>query len=274
MRVAAIPAKAGTYLDMENHQSPVIVVKIGGSTLGADDTSFADVASLRREGARVVVVHGGGPAITSWMAKLGVRAEFTRGLRVTDAPSLEIAVAVLAGLINKRLVAELRSAGADAVGISGADGGLLRGAITDPALGFVAGALDADVRVIEALTDAGCVPVVAPIAASADDPAQLLNANADSAAGTLAAALGAERLVFLTDVDGALNADGRVIRRVPLDTGESLLRSGVIKGGMIPKLEACLAAARAGTRAGIINGTRPGALPAWLDGSLIGTAVG
>lgn len=258
---------------MEDNAS-IIVVKIGGSALGADDTSFADIASLRREGARVVVAHGGGPAITSWMAKLGVRAEFTRGLRVTDAPSLDIAVAVLAGLINKRLVAELRSAGVDAVGISGADGGLLRGAITDPALGFVAGALEADVRVIEALADAGCVPVVAPVAASADDPAQLLNANADSAAGTLAAALGAERLVFLTDVDGALNADGRVIRRVPLDTGESLLRSGVIKGGMIPKLEACLAAARAGTRAGIINGTRPGALPAWLDGSLIGTAVG
>lgn len=253
---------------------PVIVVKIGGSTLGADDTSFADIAALRREGARVVVVHGGGPAITSWMAKLGVRAEFERGLRVTDAPSLDIAVAVLAGLINKRLVTELRSAGVAAVGLSGADGGLLRGTITDPALGFVAGALEADVRVIEALADAGCVPVVAPVAVSADDPAQLLNANADSAAGTLAAALGAERLVFLTDVDGVLNADGRVIRRVPLDAGESLLRSGVVKGGMIPKLEACLAAARAGARAGIINGTRPGALPAWLDGALAGTAVG
>ena len=254
-------------------ESPVIVVKIGGSTLGAEDTSFADIAALQRDGARPVVVHGGGPAITSWMAKLGVRAQFTRGLRVTDAPSLEIVVAVI-GLINKRLVAELRSAGVDAVGISGVDGGLLRGTITDPELGFVAGAVEADVRVIEALAGAGCVPVVAPVAVSAQEPRQLLNVNADSAAGTLAAALAAQRLIFLTDVDGVLNADGRVIRRVPVDTGESLLRSGVVKGGMIPKLEACLAAARAGSRAAVINGTRPGALPAWLSGSLTGTAVG
>ena len=255
-------------------KGPIVVVKIGGSALGADDTTFADVAALQREGARPVVAHGGGPAITTWMAKLGLRAQFVRGLRVTDAPSLDIAVAALAGLINKRLVADLRSAGVNAVGVSGADGGLLRGTITDPELGFVAGALEADVGLIEALAGAGCVPVVAPIALSADEPGQLLNVNADAAAGALSAALGAERLVFLTDVDGILNADGRLIRRVPLETGESLLRSGVVKGGMIPKLEACLAAARAGARAGIVNGTRPGALPAWLDGSGAGTAVG
>ena len=255
-------------------KSPIVVVKIGGSALGADDTTFADVAALQREGARPVVAHGGGPAITAWMAKLGLRAQFVRGLRVTDAPSLDVAVAALAGLINKRLVADLRSAGVNAVGVSGADGGLLRGTITDPELGFVAGALEADVSLIEALAGAGCVPVVAPIALSADEPGQLLNVNADAAAGALSAALGAERLVFLTDVDGILNADGRLIRRVPLETGESLLRSGVVKGGMIPKLEACLAAARAGARAGIVNGTRPGALPAWMDGSGSGTAVG
>ena len=253
--------------------SPIILIKIGGSTLGSDDTSFGDVAVLQQQGARPVIVHGGGPAITSWMAKLGLHAEFVRGLRVTDAPSLEVATAVLAGLINKSLVSELRGAGVNAVGVSGADGGLLRGRIADPDLGFVAGELEADASLIDRLTDAGYVPVVAPIAASVDDSSQLLNVNADSAAGALAVALGAQRLVFLTDVDGILNADGRLIRRVPLATGEELLHSGVVKGWMLPKLEACILAARSGVQAGIINGTQAGALPSWLAGSLSGTAV-
>lgn len=253
--------------------SPIILIKIGGSTLSSEDTSFADVAALQQQGARVVIVHGGGPAITSWMGKMGIRAEFVRGLRVTDGPSLEVATAVLAGLINKQLVSEMRSLGVNAVGVSGADGGLLCGRITDPDLGFVAGELEADASLIERLTDAGYVPVVSPIAASADDAGQLLNVNADSAAGALAVALGAQRLVFLTDVDGILNADGRLIKRVPLDTGEELLHSGIVKGGMLPKLEACILAARAGVKAGIINGTSAGALPSWLEGSLSGTAV-
>ena len=253
--------------------SPIILIKIGGSTLSSEDTSFADVAGLQRQGARVVIVHGGGPAITSWMAKMGIHAEFVRGLRVTDGPSLEVATAVLAGLINKQLVSEMRSLGVNAVGVSGADGGLLCGRITDPDLGFVAGELEADASLIERLTDAGYVPVVSPIASSADGAGQLLNVNADSAAGALAVALGAQRLVFLTDVDGILNADGRLIKRVPLDTGEELLHSGVVKGGMLPKLEACILAARAGVKAGIINGTSSGALPSWLEGSLPGTAV-
>ena len=253
--------------------SPIILIKIGGSTLGSEDTSFRDVAALQRRGARPVIVHGGGPAITSWMAKLGLRAEFVRGLRVTDGPSLEVATAVLAGLINKQLVSELRSAGVNAVGVSGADGGLLRGRITDPELGFVAGELKVDASLIERLADAGYVPVISPIAASADGSGQLLNVNADSAAGALAVAVGARSLIFLTDVDGILNADGRLIRRVPSGTGDELLHSGVVKGGMLPKLEACILAANAGVQSGIINGTQAGALPSWLEGSLPGTAV-
>lgn len=253
--------------------SPIILIKIGGSTLGSEDTSFGDVAALQRQGARPVVVHGGGPAITSWMGKMGIRAEFVRGLRVTDAASLEVATAVLAGLINKSLVSELRSAGVNAVGVSGADGGLLCGRITDPDLGFVAGELEADPSLVEHLAGAGYVPVISPIAVSAADAAQLLNVNADSAAGALAVALSAQRLVFLTDVDGILNADGRLIKRVPLSTGEDLLHSGIVKGGMLPKLEACILAARSGVEAGIINGTQAGALPSWLGGSLPGTAV-
>ncbi len=250
-----------------------ILVKIGGSTLGADDTSFDDIAELQRRGAKPVVVHGGGPAITSWMAKLGIRAEFVRGLRVTDEPSLEVAAAVLAGLINKQLVAALQAAGANALGISGADANLLRGTVTDSRLGFVAGALDVDPAAVKALLDVGYAPVIAPIAIDASDTSQLLNVNADSAAGAIAAAIGAQHLVFLTDVDGVLDANGRLIERVPLASGEGLVSSGIVKGGMIPKLEACIEARTAGAKASIVNGTRPGALIACLDGSAAGTTV-
>ena len=252
---------------------PIVLVKIGGSTLGSDDTSFGDIAAMQRRGARPVVVHGGGPAITAWMGKLGIHAEFVRGLRVTDAPSLEVVTAVLAGLINKQLVAELQAEGVRAVGLSGADGGLLRGTVSQPELGFVAGTLEVDASPVEALIAAGYVPVVAPIAVNASDPAQLLNVNADTAAGALAAALGAEHLVFLTDVDGILDATGRLIERAPLASCEGLIASGVVKGGMIPKLEACMQARAAGARASIVNGSAAGALAACLDGSRVGTAV-
>lgn len=257
---------------METDNS-IILVKIGGSTLGAGDTSFDDIAELERRGMRVVVVHGGGPAITAWMASLGVMAEFVRGLRVTDQQGLDVAVAVLAGLVNKQLTAQLRSAGANASGLSGADGGLLRGAITDPELGLVAGALTVNPAPIEGLLRAGYVPVIAPIALDASTPGRLLNVNADAAAGAIAAAVGARRLVFMTDVDGILDANGRLMERVPLAGGEALVHSGVVKGGMIPKLEACIEARRAGAEASIVNGTRAGALLACLDGSSIGTAV-
>ena len=250
-----------------------ILVKIGGSTLGSDDTSFDDIAELQRRGAKPVVVHGGGPAITSWMAKLGIRAEFVRGLRVTDEPSLEVAVAVLAGLINKQLVAVLQAAGANVAGLSGADANLLRGTVTDSRLGFVAGALDVDPSAVKALLDAGYAPVIAPIAVDASDAGQLLNINADSAAGAIAATIGAQHLVFLTDVDGILDANGRLIERVPLASGEQLVSSGIVKGGMIPKLKACIEARAAGAKASIVNGTRPGALLACLDGSATGTTV-
>lgn len=257
---------------METDNS-IILVKIGGSTLGAEDTSFDDIAELGRRGASVVVVHGGGPTITAWMASLGVRAEFVRGLRVTDQQGLDVAVAVLAGLVNKQLAAQLRSAGANASGLSGVDGGLLRGTVTDPALGLVAGALTVDPAPIEGLLRGGYVPVVAPVALDASAPGRLLNVNADAAAGAIAVAIGARQLVFLTDVDGILDANGRLMERVPLAGGESLVHSGVVKGGMIPKLEACIEARRAGAEASIVNGTRAGALLACLDGSSLGTAV-
>lgn len=258
---------------MRHASEPAIVVKVGGSTLSAEDTSLDDVAALWQAGKRPVVVHGGGSAVTSWMTKLGARAEFVRGLRVTDAASLDMVTAVLAGLVNKQLVAVLQRKGAHAAGLSGADGGMLRGTVTDPALGFVAGAVEADARPVQALLAAGYVPVIAPLAVDVVNGYQLLNVNADTAAGAIAIALHAQHLVFLTDVDGILDSSGRLLQRVRGDMAETLIASGVVKGGMIPKVEACVQAARNGVLAHIVNGTRQDALAGCLAGTFTGTAV-
>lgn len=250
-----------------------VLIKIGGSTLGADDTSFADVAGLQAAGARVIIVHGGGPETTAWMAKLGVRAEFVDGLRVTDAAGLDVAAAVLSGLINKRLVAAFTAEGVRAIGLSGVDGGLVRGSVTKPELGFVAGSVRVDPAPIDALLAAGYVPVVSPIGADETNRGQLLNVNADTVAGALAVAVPATDLVFLTDVDGILDANGRALKRVSVDMGQGLVTSGIVKGGMIPKLEACVQAAEAGIAAHIVNGTAPRALINCMNGTVTGTAV-
>ncbi|MBM3940606.1 MAG: acetylglutamate kinase [SAR202 cluster bacterium] len=251
----------------------IVLVKIGGSTLGAQDTTLDDVAELRRAGARPVMVHGGGAAVTGWMAKMGIRAEFVRGLRVTDGPSLDVVTAVLAGLINKQLVAALLGKGTKAVGLSGADGALLQGVVDRPELGYVAGKVIVDPSPIHALLDAGYVPVIGPLAVDTANGHHLLNVNADTVAGSIAAALGAKHLVFLTDVDGILDANGRLIARVHAGGAESLIASGVVKGGMIPKLEACAQAAGAGAVAHIVNGTVRGALKGCLNGTVRGTTV-
>ena len=252
---------------------PIVLIKIGGSTLGAEDTSLRDIVDLQRSGHRPVVVHGGGPAITKWMAKLGVRTEFIRGLRVTDAPGLEVVTAALAGMINKQLVADLLGIGAKTFGLSGVDGALLRGTVTDASLGYVAGSVEADPTPVETLLAGGFIPVIAPIAVDSGDPRQLLNVNGDTAAGAIATALRAAHLIFLTDVDGVLDSAGRLLQRVPRGQAEALLSSGVVKGGMVPKLEACVAAVKQGTATHIVNGTRSGALREVLSGRSIGTTV-
>lgn len=230
-----------------------LVVKIGGSTLGSHDTTLEDVAELARRGWRPVVVHGGGKAVTTWLEKQGAPTRFVRGLRVTDPRSLEVAVAVMAGLINKELVAGITAAGAAAVGLCGADGRLLTGRVTDPELGRVGQAVAVDTHLLETLTDAGFVPVVAPIALDRDSPG-LLNVNADTVAGAIAVALQAQRLVFLTDVPGLLDGEGRLLERIDGTGIADLVASGVAAGGMLPKLEACLAAARTGAAGLMVDG--------------------
>lgn len=262
----------------ERPQDGTIVVKIGGSTLGAHDTTLEDVARLRAEGRNPVVVHGGGKTISDWMSAQRVRPVFKNGLRVTDAESLDIVVAVLAGLINKRLVAQLRGAGAPAAGLSGADGGMLSGRVKDPALGFVGEVTAVDASLILAASRAGFVPVIAPVAACPPDdeahPGSLLNVNADTAAGEIARALGAERLFFLTDVEGVLDRGKRLLRRLTARQARALAASGTISGGMIPKVEACLRALEGGGESRIIDGRIGGALRRSLDSDDIGTRIG
>lgn len=254
----------------------VTVVKLGGSTLGAHDTSLHDVAAARRNGHRIVLVHGGGATISAWLARLGFEAKFVRGLRVTDAASLDVVVAVLAGLVNKQLVAELSAFGAPAIGLSGADGLILQAERQDDELGFVGTIRKVNPAPIEELLARGYVPVIAPIAVDTSGLAssQLLNTNADTAAGEIAAALRARRLVFLTDVDAVLDAGKRPLDHLTPAEASALIASGAAAGGMIPKLEAAIRASDAGCATRIVNGTAAGALARVLAGDAGGTTVG
>jgi len=256
----------------------IMVVKIGGSTLGNHDTSLDDLVLLQKEGIRFVVVHGGGKVISEWMEKQGVRPRFVDGLRVTDAPSLEIVVAVLTGLINKTLVSSINSRGGNAIGLSGADGGMISASITNPDLGFV-GKVDAvNSLPIRAALDSGFIPVIAPvgfdISRQPDEEGALLNINADTVAGFIASALKASRMVFLTDVEGVLDSSHRLIPRVTKRQADMLVRSNVIAGGMLPKMEACLEALNGGAVSQIIDGRVPGALKSLVSGENIGTRIG
>lgn len=253
-----------------------IVVKIGGSTLGSGDTTLADVVTLQREGAAVIIVHGGGATISEWLRVHNVKSHFVRGLRVTDAQVLQVVVAVLAGLINKDLVAQITALGGRAIGISGVDGGLIGAEVRDPDLGFVGEVATVDQGVLSALLMSGYMPVIAPIGIQIGlgAGAQILNINADTVAGELARAVQADHLIFLTDVPGVLGHDGRLIPTLSQTAAQSLLAEGTIGGGMIPKVEAGLRAASAGTTCLIIDGRTPHALLAALRGELPGTRIG
>ena len=254
-----------------------IVVKIGGSTLGSHDTSLKDLVTLQDEGAEVVVVHGGGNVISQWMQRQGIPPRFVDGLRVTDAPSLEIVVAVLTGLINKELVSTLHSLGGRAIGISGIDGGLLEARIANPELGFVGEIAQVNCDPIRAILDSGYIPIVAPLAVHCFDGSEHsgspLNINGDTVAGELAHALGAERLIFLTDVEGVMDGSNRVIRRLDRRRANLLFQSGVVRGGMIPKLASCLRALERTPIANIVDGRRPDALLDCIRGRATGTTI-
>jgi acetylglutamate kinase len=248
------------------------VIKIGGSTLGAHDTSLRDVAAARRDGRAIVVVHGGGATISAWLARAGIEARFVRGLRVTDDASLEIVVAVLGGLVNKRLVAQLSALGAPAIGLSGADSMILQAQRYDDELQYVGRIVRVNPYPLHELLGLGHLPVIAPIGIEAPG-GQLLNINADTAAGEIASSLNAERLVFLTDVAGVLDAEKSLMPQLSAESARQLIARGIADGGMVPKLEAAQLAAEAQCATSIIDGTQPGALTRLLAGERVGTTI-
>jgi len=235
-----------------------IIVKIGGSTLGSYDTTLEDLVALWKEGKPLVVVHGGGDLISQWLSRQGIATRFEKGLRVTDRETLQVVVAVLGGLVNKELVAAIQARGGRALGLSGVDGGLIQARVKDEELGYVGEIVKVNPEPVEVLLKEGYIPVIAPLGLEAGG--EKLNVNADTAAGEIAAALGAERLVFLTDVPGVLDGSGKLLARLSPDEASSLIASGVVSGGMIPKVEACLCALSAVPIAQIVDGRSPHAL--------------
>ena len=254
-----------------------IVVKIGGSTLGSHDTTLKDLISLQKEGYKLVVIHGGGKVITQWMERQGVRPKFIRGLRVTDALSLDIATAVLTGLVNKQLVASLTTMGGRALGLSGVDGGLLQCDLADPELGYVGQVTKVDPTPVEQALKGGYIPFVAPIGIHNNDGSDkagcLLNINGDTVAGEIAYNLHASWLIFLTDVEGVMDSSGRTVSRLNPRQARMFIRSGIANGGMIPKLEACLKALPQVPIADIIDGRKAGALRRCVQGEVTGTRL-
>ena len=265
---AAVLVEALPYI--RRFAGQVVVVKYGGNALaGATDPIHGEAAALalfaqdivlmRQVGMRPVVVHGGGPQISELMKRLGKVSEFRNGLRVTDAETVAIARMVLIGQVNPQLVSAINVHGPLAVGVSGEDAGLIRAAMRDPELGFVGDVVGINPTILQGLLEEGFIPVVATI--GTDDAGQAYNINADTVAGAIAEALAAEKLVYLTDIEGlrrVVDDPASLIRQTTPAELEALMADGTIAGGMIPKVESCVHAVSAGVRrAHILDGRIP-----------------
>ncbi|MCG8355781.1 MAG: acetylglutamate kinase [Kiloniellales bacterium] len=257
---------------MRRYAGKSFVIKYGGHAMGDSELAeiFArDIVLLKQVGINPIVVHGGGPQIGQMLERLAVQSEFVDGLRVTDAATAEVAEMVLSGTINKQIVSAINRAGGTAIGISGKDGSLIRAEklhrvrrdedsniekVLD--LGFVGEPREVDPRIIASLEQAGMIPVIAPIGVG--DAGETYNINADTAAGAIASAAGAARLLLLTDVPGVLDRDGELLTDLTVEDVARLRQDGTISGGMIPKLETCCQAVEKGVEAAVIlDGTLP-----------------
>ena len=243
----------------------IVVVKYGGNALAGASESDAlalfaeDIVLMQAVGMRPVVVHGGGPQISDMMARLGKTTEFRNGLRVTDAETVDIARMVLLGQVNPQIVSSINVHGPLAVGVSGADAGLIVAAPKDPELGFVGEVTAVNPEIVNRLLAQNLIPVIATI--GSDASGQAYNINADTVAGAIAEALGAEKLVYLTDIEGlrrVVSDPTSLIRQTTADELDALMADGTIAGGMIPKVESCVHAVRNGVRrAHILDGRIP-----------------
>ncbi|MBR0651151.1 acetylglutamate kinase [Roseomonas terrae] len=257
---------AGALPFLKRYDDATVVVKYGGHAMGEEETALRfgrDIALLEQVGVNPVVVHGGGPQINNMLKRLNVKSNFVQGLRVTDEEMLDVVEMVLAGPVNKQVAEAITRAGVVAVGISGKDGGLIRArklqrTYRDPEsniekvldLGFVGEPESVDPKVLRLMISADIVPVVAPVGASADG--QTYNINADTAAGAIAGALNAERLLMLTDVAGVLDPAKRLIPEMTVAEVKAGIDAGWIAGGMIPKVETCIYAIERGVKAAVI----------------------
>ena len=259
--------KAGLLVEalpyMRRYANKAIVVKFGGHAMGEQafvDSFASDMVLLRQVGTNPLIVHGGGPQIGSMLSRLEIESSFVDGLRVTDEASISVVEMVLAGGINKSLVAAIAKSGGKAVGISGKDGNLISATKAhDGALGYVGTPSSVDISVITALMSHDMMPVVAPIGLG--DDGMTYNINADTAAGAIAGAIGATRLLMLSDVAGIKDKKGDLISRVNLEQARALIADGTVTGGMIPKLETCIQAVEDGAEAAVImDGRTPHAV--------------
>ena len=251
--IAQVLKEAQPYIEaLRGH---TLVIKLGGSTLENQRDALEDIVWLRGLGAQPVLVHGGGADINDLLARLGIEPRFERGLRVTDAATLDVVRMVLIGKVNTDLVRFVGKLGGRAIGLSGLDGGLLRARRLSPEFGFVGAVTVVNPGPVETLSAAGYIPVVSPLALGEDG--EMFNINADDAAADLARGLSATKLLYLSDVPGILDSAGQLLSVVTDAEVRRLIVDGTIRGGMIPKAEACLRALETTERVHIVDGREP-----------------
>ena len=256
---ASTLSKALPYL--QRYDGATVVIKFGGHAMGNDEAmeTFArDIVLMQQVGVNPVIVHGGGPMINEMLDRLNIKSDFFNGKRVTDEPTMEVVEMVLSGRVNKRIVQAINKQGGQAVGLSGKDAKLITCDQEDPKLGLVGTPRNINPTLLNHLFDADMIPVIAPVGSG--DNGETFNINGDTAAGSIAAALNADRLLLLTDVSGVKNTDGETLTELTSKDIKDLIASGEISGGMIPKTETALNAIEGGVRAVVIlDGRAPNA---------------